>query len=90
MFSGETVEWIVCRGEADVRCTRRDTDRGIELSVTFRGLPVARCVASTLAHAAKWAASRLDSWREVGYEVLRSTSDTGNIAPAGSVSHQQT
>jgi hypothetical protein len=80
MFSRETVEWVVCRGEADVKCTRRDTDRGIELSVWFRGLLVARCVASTMTHAANWAANRLDSWRAAGYEVLRSTADRGDAA----------
>ncbi len=69
MTPDETVEWILSRDHADVRCTRRNTDHGIELSVTFRGLPVARCVTSTLAHAASWASSRRESWQAAGFEL---------------------
>ena len=65
-----TVEWILRRDHSDVRCMRRETARGIELSVTFCGLLVAACVASTLAHAATWASSRRESWQAAGFELL--------------------
>ena len=53
-----TVEWTLRRDHSDVRCTRCETDRGIELSVTFCGLLVAR---------------RRESWQAAGYELLRAT-----------------
>lgn len=62
-----TVEWILRRDHADVRCTRCETDQGIELTVTFCGLLVARCVASTLTHAAAWASNRRESWQAAGW-----------------------
>lgn len=62
-------EWTLRRDHADVTCTRRETDRGIEVSVTFCGLPVAKCVTTTLAHALEWALSRRDSWLAAGYET---------------------
>lgn len=69
-MSRETVEWVLCRDEADVRCTRRDTQMGIELSITFRGLLVARCVTSTVDHASEWASRLRESWQAVGFEML--------------------
>ncbi len=71
MTPSSTVEWILRREHRDVACVRRETDRGIELSVTFCGLLVAKYVASTLTHATAWAASRRESWQAAGYEVLR-------------------
>ncbi|HZT75155.1 MAG TPA: hypothetical protein VFA27_00755 [Vicinamibacterales bacterium] len=59
------------RDHTDVRCTRCETEHGIELSVTFCGLLVARCVASTFAHAAEWATRRRESWQAAGYQLLR-------------------
>jgi len=67
MAPGTTVEWTLRRDHADVQCTRRETERGIELTITFCGLLVARSVASTLAHAAAWATSRRESWQAVGW-----------------------
>jgi hypothetical protein len=67
MAPSTTVEWILRREHADVRCTRCETDGGIELTVTFGGLLVARFVTSTLAHAAAWAANRRESWQAAGW-----------------------
>lgn len=69
MLSQATVEWILRRGDHDVTCTRHQTERGIELKVTFRGLPVAAYVTAAVEHADAWVHSRLESWQEMGYEM---------------------
>ena len=55
------------RGDAEVRCMRRDTDAGVELSVTFSGLRTAQFVARTLDDARTRVDEIRRSWEALGY-----------------------
>ncbi len=61
------VEWTMSCGEAEVVCTRRDTDHGVELSVTFSGLRTAHFVARTIDEARSRGEQIRQSWEAVGY-----------------------
>ena len=61
------VEWTMSRDDAEVVCTRRDTDYGVELSVTFLGLRTAQIVAKTLDEARSRGERIRQSWEAVGY-----------------------
>jgi hypothetical protein len=61
------IEWTVSRGDAEVVCTLCDTDRGVELSVTFAGLRTAHYVARTVDEAHDRGERIRQAWEAVGY-----------------------
>ena len=67
MQSHPIIEWTVSRGDAEVVCTRCDTDHGVELSVTFSGLRTAQFVAKTVDEARSRGEQIRQSWEAVGY-----------------------
>ncbi len=67
--SNNVVEWTLCRDNAHVVCARRDTSRGIEVSVTFSGLPTAQYLTGTLREAHTWVLRVRESWEAAGWRL---------------------
>ena len=55
------------RGDSEVRCMRRDTDAGVEFSVTFSGLRTAQFLARTIDDARTRVDEIRRSWEALGY-----------------------
>jgi hypothetical protein len=67
--SNKTVEWRLCRDNAHVVCERQDTSKGIEVSVTFSGLPTAQYLTSTLREAHDWIRRVRERWEAAGWQL---------------------
>ena len=67
MSPDATIDWILRRDEKDVTCTHRKTDRGIEVSVTFSGLPTAQRLTHTIAEARSWMGRVREAWEAAGW-----------------------
>ena len=78
VLSLPVVEWTMIRGEAEVVCIRRDTARGVELSVTFSGLPTAQYVTRTLSEARDLMEKVRRGWEAAGWAPFRSASSSTN------------
>jgi hypothetical protein len=61
------VEFAVSRGSAEVVCVRRETDAGVEVSVTFSGLRTAQFIAPTEDAAHARADEIRRAWEALGY-----------------------
>lgn len=67
MTPDATIDWVLRRNENDVTCAYRETDRGIEVSVTFSGLPTAQRLTRTIAEARAWMARVREGWEAAGW-----------------------
>ena len=55
------------RGDAEVVCVRRDTDAGVEMSITFDGLRTGQFLAKSLEEARRRIEHIRQSWEALGY-----------------------
>ena len=69
MQSDKIVEWTLCRDNAHVVCQRQDTSKGIEVSVTFSGLPTAQYLTSTVREAHDWIHRVRSLWEAAGWQL---------------------
>jgi hypothetical protein len=78
VLSLPVVEWTMIRGDAEVVCIRRDTARGIELSVTFSGLPTAQYLTRTLAEARELMEKVRRGWEAAGWAPFAASAPHSN------------
>ena len=69
MESDKIVEWTLCCDNAHVVCERQDTSKGIEVSVTFSGLPTAQYLTTTAREAHNWIHRVRGLWEAAGWQL---------------------